>query len=129
MTENIKIPPPCFDFLNGELISAGEGKAECRFTPTEEMENPYGSIQGGILAGMMDNVLGPAMVTLAPDRASATIQMSVNYLKPAKAGEAVIGRAEVVRQGTNQVYLEGSLERESDGTLLLRATATNIFLK
>jgi uncharacterized protein (TIGR00369 family) len=69
------------------------------------------------------------MVTLAPDRASATIQMSVNYLKPAKAGEAVIGRAEVVRQGTNQVYLEGSLERESDGTLLLRATATNIFLK
>lgn len=124
----IKLPPPCYDFLHSELVSAENGEAVVRFTPIEDMENPYGSIQGGILAGMIDNVLGPAVVSTAPERPSATIQMSINYLKPVKAGEVLVGRAHVVKAGRSQVYMEASLEKEVDGTLVARATATNVYL-
>ena len=123
-----KLPPPCFAFLGGELLEVGNGKAVVRFTPTEEMENPYGQVQGGILAGMMDNIIGPATVSAMPDRRSATIQMSVNYLRSVRSSETIIGTAEVIKQGRTQVYLEAKLNRESDGKLLATASATNVFL-
>ncbi|HSA16013.1 MAG TPA: PaaI family thioesterase [Spirochaetota bacterium] len=125
---NIKLPPNCFAFLNAELLSASNGAASVRFTPTEEMENPYGNIQGGILAGMIDNVLGPAVVSLAPEKPTATIHMSVNFLGSVRANEPVIGTARVVRYGRTQIYLEAEMTRESDGKLVLKATATNVLL-
>jgi uncharacterized protein (TIGR00369 family) len=125
---NIKLPPNCFDFLRAELIEAADGAASVRFMPTEEMENPYGNIQGGILAGMIDNVIGPAVVSLAPEKPTATIHMSVNFLGSARAGEAIIGTARVVRYGRTQIYLEAEMTRESDGKLILKATATNVLL-
>ncbi len=123
-----KIPPPCFDFLRAELLSAENGVARVRFSPSEAMENPYGLIQGGILAGMLDNIIGPAVVSAVPQRQTTTVQMSVNYHAPARPGETLLGRAEVVRYGRTQAYIESRLERESDGALLVSATAVNLFL-
>jgi acyl-coenzyme A thioesterase 13 len=123
-----KIPPPCFAFLHAELLSAQDGVAVVRFHPTEGMENPYGTIQGGILAGMLDNIIGPAVVSAQPDRRSATIQMSVNYLDSAKAGDTLLGTARVVRAGRRQAYIEAELIRESDNACLVKATATNVFV-
>ena len=123
-----KLPPPCFSFLKAEMIEADKGAAIVRFIPSEEMENPFGLIQGGILAGMVDNVIGPAVVSAVPDRQTSTIQMSVNFLAPARPGERILGTARVVRLGRTQAYIEAELVRESDKTLLLRASATNIFL-
>ncbi|MCC6158825.1 MAG: PaaI family thioesterase [Deltaproteobacteria bacterium] len=124
----VKLPPPCMEFLNSELIEAGEGRARIRFVPDERMENPYGVIQGGILAAMLDNTIGPAVAFTHPDRASSTIHLAVNFLRSVRAGEVIVGTAEVVKSGRRQVYVEAQLERESDGALLVRASATNVFM-
>ena len=121
-------PPPCMAFLHAELIEASDGRAVVRFSPKPEMENPYGLIQGGILTGMLDNIIGPAVVSAVPNRQTSTIQMNVHYLAPARAGEVLIGTAEVVRHGRTQAYIEAQLVRESDQTLLAKGTATNVFL-
>jgi uncharacterized protein (TIGR00369 family) len=124
-----KMPPPCFAFLQSELVEASGGKAIVLFRPTEQMENPYGIIQGGILAAMLDNTIGPALWSIVPDRRSSTIQMSINFLRPVKAGEVIRGVAEVVKHGQTQAYIETRLERASDGAVLTKATATNVFLR
>jgi uncharacterized protein (TIGR00369 family) len=123
-----KMPPPCFEFLHSELIEIESGRAVVRFSPIEQMENPFGQIQGGILAGMIDNCVGPAVGATTPDRQTTTIQMSIHFLKPVIAGETIIGTAEVVKYGRTQAYVEANLTRESDGELLVKATATNLFL-
>jgi len=123
-----KFPPPCFDFLNAQLLEMTGGVAVVRFTPSSEMENPYGLIQGGILAGMIDNIIGPAVVSVAPDRQSSTIQMTVNYLRSVKAGEKLIGTARVIKHGRTQAFVEATLEWERDKALLVKASATNVFL-
>ena len=99
-----------------------------RFKPTEEMENPFGQVQGGLLAGMLDNIIGPAVVSVAPERPTTTIQMNINYLRPAKPGDILIGTAKVVKHGRTQAYIEAELLREADNALLACATATNLFL-
>jgi acyl-coenzyme A thioesterase 13 len=123
-----KLPPPCFDFLKAELIEAGSGKAVIRFSPTEEMENPYGLTQGGILAGMLDNIIGPAIVATVPGRRTTTVQMSVNYLRPVRTGDILIGTAEIIKHGKTQAYTEAKLVNEATGELVACCSAVNIFL-
>ncbi len=126
--KEIKIPPPVWDLLKSEFVEAAEGRAVVLFRPTEEMENPYGIIQGGVLAAMLDNTIGPALLSLVPDRPTSTIQMSISFLRSVKAGETVRGVAEVVKHGRTQAYVEARLERVTDGALLAKATASNVFL-
>jgi uncharacterized protein (TIGR00369 family) len=104
------------------------GHAIIEFRAVEAHENPYGQIQGGLLAAMIDNCVGPAVYLLAPDRQSTTIEMKVNYLAPAHAGDQLRGEATVVKHGRTTAYVEISLTR-ADGTLLVRASATNVFLE
>jgi uncharacterized protein (TIGR00369 family) len=125
---DIKIPPPCLEFLKSTLVEAADGKAVMRYDPTEDMTNPFGNVQGGILAAMLDNVMGPAGFSVGEGRAHSTIQMSISFLGKAVPGEALIGEARVVKQGKTQILVEGELYRESDRTLIARATAVNLFL-
>jgi uncharacterized protein (TIGR00369 family) len=124
----LKLPPPCYALLQTELVEMDSGRAVCLFRPTPEMENPMGTIQGGILAAFLDNVIGPAIFSAVPDKVTSTLQLSINYLRPVKAGEVIRGIAQVLKQGRSQIVLEAWLERESDGELLVKASTVNLLL-
>ena len=124
-----RLPPPTFEYLNGEVLEQTPGTVRCRFRPTEEMTNPWGAVQGGILAAFFDDTMGPAVVSVASGRGFTTVSLNVSYLRAARPGEPVVCEATVVKHGRTQAYVEAALTRESDGTLLARATAVNLFLE
>ncbi|MDP8255047.1 MAG: PaaI family thioesterase [Candidatus Alcyoniella australis] len=128
MTLKLRIPPPCHAFLQSEILKLDNGSVVVRFSPTDEMANPFGTVQGGILAGMLDNCIGPALVSAVPDRQASLVQLSVSYLGAARPGQTLIGRARVVKHGRTQALIEAGLETELDGKLLVKALATNVFL-
>lgn len=123
-----KIPPPTYALLCAEFVSAAEGKAEVRFRPTEEMTNPYGAVQGGLLAAMMDDTVGPAMFSLSLVRPFTTVAMTTHYLRAVRPGDVILGHSEVIKAGRTQALIEARLVRESDGELLAKASITNVFL-
>ena len=123
-----RLPPPTFEYLNGEVLDEAPGRVRCLFRPTEEMTNPWGAVQGGILAAFFDDTMGPAVVSVASGRGFTTVSLNLSYLRAAKPGEPVVCEAVVVKHGRTQAYVEGSLTRESDGALLARATAVQLFL-
>jgi acyl-coenzyme A thioesterase PaaI-like protein len=55
-------PPPAAVLLGWELIAVDPeaGAIEVAFTASEQFLNPAGVIQGGFLAAMLDDTLGPA---------------------------------------------------------------------
>lgn len=55
--------------LGWELISVNpeDGTIEVAFTATEAFLNPAGVVQGGFLAAMLDDTLGPALVAGCSD--------------------------------------------------------------
>jgi uncharacterized protein (TIGR00369 family) len=109
-------------------VEAGDGKAVVRFVPLEEMTNPFGIVQGGLLAAMLDNTMGPATMTIDEGRGHSTIQMSVNFMGKVRPGEAVIGEARVTKAGKTQIVVEAELYKESDRSMIASATAVNLFL-
>jgi uncharacterized protein (TIGR00369 family) len=116
-------PPPCVVLLGTKFIEVEPGSARMEFQAREEFYNPLGTVQGGFLAAMLDDTMGPAAAsTLGPGEFATTLEMKVSFLRPARAGR-LIGEGRVVHKGRSIVFVEGSLRGE-DGSLVATATAT-----
>jgi uncharacterized protein (TIGR00369 family) len=125
-----KPPPPAAITLGFKLIEVDpqQGTISVQFEAKQEFLNPMGNVQGGFLAAMLDDTLGPALVaTLPKDHFAPTIELKVNFIRPAKLGR-VIGTGRVVSKGGTIAFLAGELKTEQ-GELLATATATARIVK
>jgi uncharacterized protein (TIGR00369 family) len=90
--------PAAAAMLGWELVavSPDEGTIEVAFTAAGAFLNPAGVVQGGFLAAMLDDTLGPALVAgLDPGDFAPTTDLHVQFLRPARAGR-LLGRGPVV---------------------------------
>jgi uncharacterized protein (TIGR00369 family) len=111
--------------LGWELIAVSpeDGTIEVAFTAGPAFVNPAGVIQGGFLAAMLDETLGPALVAgLDPGDFAPTTDLHVQFLRPARPGR-LTGRGRVVRRGKDVGFLAGEL-LDADGVVVAVATAT-----
>ena len=117
--------PPCAELLGWELVEArpADGWIRMRFEGRQEFTNPAGFIQGGFLAAMLDDTMGPAMFVYSEGRFfTPTIEMHVSFLAPARPGP-LYGEGQVLQAGKSIAFLEGKL-MDLDGTVIARATAS-----
>jgi uncharacterized protein (TIGR00369 family) len=117
--------PPCAELLGWELVEArpADGWIRMRFEGRQEFTNPAGFIQGGFLAAMLDDTMGPAMFVYSEGRLfTPTIEMHVSFLAPARPGP-LYGEGQVVQAGKSIAFLEGKL-MDLSGTVIARATAS-----
>jgi uncharacterized protein (TIGR00369 family) len=117
--------PPAAATLGFELVAVDPdaGTIEVAFTASEQFLNPVGVIQGGFLAAMLDDTLGPALVaTLGPDEFAPTSDLHVQFLRPARPGR-LIGHGRILRRGRDVAFLAGEL-RDEHGAIVAVASAT-----
>lgn len=117
--------PPAAETLGWELISEDPeaGTIEIAFHPGEAFLNPHGTVQGGFVAAMLDDTMGPAFVSKNDGACvPSTIDMHVSFVRAVKPGR-VIGKGRVVSQGKSIAVLEAELF-DTDGNLLARATSS-----
>lgn len=122
-----KPAPPAAELLGWELVSENPdaGTIEIAFHPDGRMLNPQGTVQGGFVAAMLDDTMGPALVSMSGGKTMpSSLDLNISFIRPVRPGR-VIGRGRVVKAGRAVVFLEGELFDES-GTLLARATSTAI---
>lgn len=117
--------PACSDTLGWRLMDADieRGWIKIGFEGRPEFLNPGGRIQGGFLAAMLDDTMGPVVLvksegTLYP----SSIDMNISFLAAAKPGPLVC-EAEVLRLGKTVGFVEGRL-MDAEGRLLARATSS-----
>jgi uncharacterized protein (TIGR00369 family) len=125
--EGRRDPPPAAVLLGWELIAVDPdaGTIEVAFTATEQFLNPAGDVQGGFLAAMLDDTLGPALVaTLDEGEWAPTIDLQVQFLRPVKPGR-LRGLGRVVRRGRDIAFLAGELRNEP-ADVVATATASAI---
>jgi uncharacterized protein (TIGR00369 family) len=116
--------PPCAAFLGWTLLDhdAAKGWVKLAFEGRPEFVNPAGFVQGGILAAMLDDTMGPAVLLMTEGRFyTVSIGMSVSFLAPAKPGR-LIGEGRVVQLGKSIGFVEASLA-DCSGTLVARASS------
>jgi len=117
--------PACAEHLGWTLLDADAeaGWIKMGFTARPEFRNPAGFVQGGFLAAMLDDTMGPAVLLKSGGRVfTSTIDLRVSYLAPAKIG-SFVGEGRVVQIGKTVAFAEGKLF-DFEGTLVATATTT-----
>lgn len=117
--------PPAAETLGWELIceNPAEGTIEIAFHPGQAFLNPHGTVQGGFVAAMLDDTMGPALVSKTDGACvPVSLDLAVSFIRPVRPGR-VIGKGRVVSQTRSIAFLEAELFDEA-GELLARATST-----
>ena len=119
---------PHTDLLASEFVSFDEATqtATMRFTVKREMCTWRGGVQGGLVAGYLDDVMGYAFVAATGgEMAPLNLDISMTLIRLIPEGATLIGKGRVVKAGRRVVFLEGELLSE-DGKVHARATSTAI---
>src|SRR5579872_5250242 len=95
------------------------------WTPTVLACNPHGTAQAGIHSLVLDAAMNFAInaALAGRDRTRGTLEMKTETMRPAKQGDTLRLRGEVVRMARQVAYGEGTV-RDGDGRLVSRATGT-----
>lgn len=122
--------PPGTSLLGWKVreLDREAGTIAVEFDAKADFCNPTGAIQGGYLAAMLDDTMGPCLyATLDPGHFAPTVELKVNFIRPALPGR-LIGEGRVVHRGGSLAFLSAEL-RAPDGRLVATATATARILK
>ena len=115
-------PSPAGNWLNGKLIEAEPGEITVEFEVTQALTNPVGTLHGGVLSLMADEVIGIATFSLNNEYMYTSINLSVDFLSKALLGDIVTVKASVVRRGRNIINVECVIHNQK-GKLIGKATS------
>jgi uncharacterized protein (TIGR00369 family) len=119
---------PFLDHLDVRLVEFGEGRGilECDVLPRHL--RTLGIMHGGMAATLLDSVMGAAAGTKAPaDHFVVTVQLNINFTRPAWEGETLKATGEVQHAGRQTAVARGEI-RTAAGELVALGTATFMYL-
>lgn len=122
-----EVPPIVSTLRLGTLDDWGEGWVRKSWSPAPELATADGSLFGGYLAALADQVLTFAAMTVAPDEAHfRTLNLQLNFVRVGRNHPLAIEARVVAR--TRQLVTVRAEFRRDDGELIAEATAQQLLM-
>ena len=124
MSDHLKEISPSAVLLGREIVSVDteSGEVRLRFLADRQFSNRHGTVQGGMLAAMLDSATGNAVIANLPsDRTAVTTRLDTTFVKPATLGP-LTAIARLVKLDDRSASAEAELIDES-GQVVARARA------
>lgn len=106
-----------------ELIE--KGHAVISMPVRQEMANPYGNIHGGMMALVIDEAIGWAVVSLDADQHYTSLTLNLDFLYAIKTGDSLRAESKVLRVGKKIINVECHVY-DKEGRILARANSNLI---
>ena len=92
------------------------GQAEYRMLIQDAHLSSPGTAHGGVLAGLLDAVLGAAALTEAftAGELVSTVEFKINYLRPVHLGDELRAVAQVTHTGKSIMVVSGTIYRQGE---------------
>ncbi len=120
--ESVKTTP-YLKLLGIELVEIDWEKAVLKLEMREELRQPHGLLHGGATASLIDTAMAFAVNScLAKDEKSATVDLTVQYLRPHTIGK-VVCTAKILRAGKRLLFVSAEVVND-DGKLIATALST-----
>ncbi len=122
----VQAKPPAAVLLGREIVSTdtSSGDVRLRFLARHEFSNRYGTVQGGILAAMLDSAAGATLMMVLPaGRKAVTVRLDTTFLRAAYPG-TLFANAHVVSCDDSDAKIATEIRDADDKTL---ASATVVF--
>ena len=105
---------PVLSLLGGEVtfVDAEAGTLRARYVGRDEFRNPAGSVQGGMLSAMLDDVTASLVdATLTTGQGVATLSLNVSFMRTAQVGP-IEAEATLMRRGREICHVMGRLQQD-----------------
>ncbi len=76
--------------------------------------NLHGTMHGGMLMTLADQVLGMTVMDAVGDVPVVTVSLNTEFVAAAFPGDWLVGRAEIVRKTRSLIFVRGTICREDD---------------
>jgi len=109
--------------LGMTAIRAAGGTAEIDLALGAGLTNKRGVAHGGVLASLLDSVMGAAVVSaIAPEEWCGTVQLNIQFLAPG-LGVSLTGRGQVVKRSRHVAFARGEVS-DSRGEVIATGEGT-----
>ena len=126
-TGDAELPPIVRTLRLGLIDDWGEGWVRKSWSPHPDLQTADGSLFGGYLAALADQVLTFAAMTVAPGEMHfRTLNLQMNFVRIGRSQPLSI-EAKVVAQTRQMVTVRAEFRRE-DGDLLAEASAQQLLM-
>jgi uncharacterized protein (TIGR00369 family) len=114
---------PFAKLMGMQLVDIRPNEAVIKIEMRDDLSQPSGVLHGGVTATLIDTAMAFAVRThLADEEFTATIDLTVHYLRPHTTGVATC-TAKVVRAGKRIFTVSAEVENE-DGKLIATGLST-----
>jgi uncharacterized protein (TIGR00369 family) len=114
---------PFAKLIGMQLVDIRPSEAVIRIDMRNDLQQPSGVLHGGVTATLIDTAMAFAVRThLADHEYTATIDLTVHYLRPHTTGPATC-TAKIVRAGKRIFTVSAEVENE-DGKLIATGLST-----
>lgn len=119
--------PPIHHLLGGHDIQWNAETCELgiRYLALESFTNPRGTIEGGMICAMLDDVMGLFSVLANQGKAATTLNLNTDFFRPCHVGE-VITKCRFIKQGNTVLNIESTAWQQQK--LIARSTANFMVL-
>lgn len=119
---------PFLDLLEIRPVSCEPGRATFECIVQKKHLRTLGILHGGVAATLLDTAMGYAAGTRAPEGYHlVTVQLSVNFTRPAREGDLLTATGQVQHSGTKTAVVQGEI-RSAENDLVAAGTATFLYL-
>ncbi len=121
------LPHPFADLVGFEVTGLGHGTCTSRLTVNESHMNPHGVVHGAVVYALADTGMGGALSSvLDENQICSTIEIKINYFRPAIGGEITCD-TQVVNRGSRTGVLQSTVKDDKD-RLIAQAMGTFMIL-
>ena len=122
-------PPPVFTAMKGEFLTYNpeNNTLIVRFPVLESWLNPYGFMQGGMVAAAIDNTIGPLSVLVAPPNVTRHLELKYRRAVTPESGFVIVTTNLVERDGRWLTFK--AVARDPQGQRLVQAKAVHWILE
>jgi acyl-CoA thioesterase len=118
--------PGFAELVGFEVFRESDGTVKAQLIVSERHLNPNGVVHGGALFTLVDTAMGASLMQrLDEGEICATLQISMNFLRPVVSGDVVECEARVVNKGRRfanvrgELYVQEKLVGTADGNFAI----------
>jgi uncharacterized protein (TIGR00369 family) len=121
--------PPFARMLGLRLISATPDRLVAEIEVTERLTNRNGTLHGGAVMALADNLGGTAtMVNLTDDARTVTVESKTNFIRTVPLGDTARAETEPLHRGRTTMVWQTRITR-GDGQVAAIVTQTQLVLR
>ncbi|HHT01574.1 MAG TPA: PaaI family thioesterase [Firmicutes bacterium] len=117
---------PSYQYYGITVLELTEGSAQVTMAWQSWFANSNGFMHGGVLATLIDSVIGIAARTVT-SRITTTVECKVNFIRPVREQD-LRANAEIMHKGNSLLVGRGDVF-DSQGRLIATGTATYAMLQ